>query len=258
MLERSSIVKTTRGLRWLDLCFSRELGDNADMTKPHRLSPAGTANRHLPYPRATVSAVALSFLQLPLPRQDEQGRRQAWSWSLLSSCFYCGFKRLIGRHELRSSFPEASYPGDLVPTEHFLRIKTALLKHRAHPSEPASNALRLNSERHRCCVRLCTLRPGCPDRFQEPEGHCSFLADHREESLWEHTAKPVPLFRYLARTYSERGSTVLDFSCGSGTTAVAVTEEGSKAICIEKTERFFGVATKRLRDRLNQPQELFA
>jgi site-specific DNA-methyltransferase (adenine-specific) len=70
--------------------------------------------------------------------------------------------------------------------------------------------------------------------------------------------KPVPLFRYLARTYSEPDGTILDFSCGSGTTAVAALDEGRKVICIEKTERFFEVTTKRIRDRMAEPQELFA
>lgn len=71
--------------------------------------------------------------------------------------------------------------------------------------------------------------------------------------------KPVPLFRYLTRTYSEAGATVLDFSCGSATTAIAALDEGRKPICIEKTERFFEVSKARIEDHLRAKQEaLFA
>jgi site-specific DNA-methyltransferase (adenine-specific) len=58
--------------------------------------------------------------------------------------------------------------------------------------------------------------------------------------------KPVDLFRYLIRTYSDLGMTVLDFACGSGTTAVAAVQEGRKCVCIEKEQRFVEVSISRL------------
>ena len=60
--------------------------------------------------------------------------------------------------------------------------------------------------------------------------------------------KPVDLFRYLIRTYSNPGSTILDFACGSGTTAVAAMREGRNFVCIEKEERFVMTARKRVMD----------
>jgi site-specific DNA-methyltransferase (adenine-specific) len=60
------------------------------------------------------------------------------------------------------------------------------------------------------------------------------------------TQKPVPLFRYLVRTYSNPGDTVLDNCMGSGTTGVAAIEEGREFIGIENDERYFSTACERL------------
>ena len=48
------------------------------------------------------------------------------------------------------------------------------------------------------------------------------------------TQKPVALFEYLIRTYTNPGETILDNCSGSGTTAVAAINTGRRFICIEK------------------------
>ena len=68
--------------------------------------------------------------------------------------------------------------------------------------------------------------------------------------------KPVDLFRYLIRTYSNTGSAVLDFTCGSGTTAAAAQAEGRKFICIEKEKWFIDVTRKRVEWRTSQPLQM--
>jgi site-specific DNA-methyltransferase (adenine-specific) len=82
------------------------------------------------------------------------------------------------------------------------------------------------------------------------------LPDQRVPSSWQKfntevglhpQQKPVDLFRYLIRTYSNPGMTVLDFSCGSGTTAIAALREGRKYVCIEKEPRFFDVTKERIK-----------
>jgi site-specific DNA-methyltransferase (adenine-specific) len=50
------------------------------------------------------------------------------------------------------------------------------------------------------------------------------------------TQKPVELMRYLIRTYTNEGDTVLDFTCGSGSTGVACIIEKRNFIGIEKDE----------------------
>lgn len=48
--------------------------------------------------------------------------------------------------------------------------------------------------------------------------------------------KPVELLRYLIRTYTHKGDTVLDFTAGSMSLAVACYLEGRNSICIEMEE----------------------
>jgi site-specific DNA-methyltransferase (adenine-specific) len=58
------------------------------------------------------------------------------------------------------------------------------------------------------------------------------------------TQKPVPLFEYLIRTYTNEGETVLDNCIGSGTTAVACKQSGRNFIGIEMEQEYFDIATK--------------
>ena len=62
------------------------------------------------------------------------------------------------------------------------------------------------------------------------------------------TQKPVDLMAWLVRSYSEPGMTVLDFSAGVGTTAIAAMRENRKCICIEKELRYVEVAKRRIAD----------
>lgn len=60
------------------------------------------------------------------------------------------------------------------------------------------------------------------------------------------TQKPVALLEYLIRTYSNEGETVLDFTMGSGSTGVAALNTGRSFIGIERDEKYFAVAERRL------------
>lgn len=68
------------------------------------------------------------------------------------------------------------------------------------------------------------------------------------------TQKPVALWEYLIRTYTNPGELVLDFACGSGTTGVACINTGRHFICIEKDEKYAADAAKRIRE---MPRPLF-
>ena len=67
------------------------------------------------------------------------------------------------------------------------------------------------------------------------------------------TAKPVAFLRYLIRTYTNPGDTVLDFTMGSGTTIVAAILEGRDAIGIELDPAYFAIAQRRCADAAAQP-----
>ena len=60
------------------------------------------------------------------------------------------------------------------------------------------------------------------------------------------TQKPVALMEYLIKTYTNEGETVLDFTCGSGTTGVACKNTNREFIGIELDEKYFEIAKKRL------------
>jgi len=64
------------------------------------------------------------------------------------------------------------------------------------------------------------------------------------------TQKPVSLFEYLIKTYTNKGETVLDNCIGSGTTAIACINTGRNFIGIEKEQEYFDIATKRVSDHL--------
>jgi hypothetical protein len=72
-------------------------------------------------------------------------------------------------------------------------------------------------------------------------------ADRRAKEGRRHpTQKPVALFEYLIRTYSNEGETVLDFCMGSGTTGVACLNTGRRFIGIESDPDHFCIASDRI------------
>ena len=62
------------------------------------------------------------------------------------------------------------------------------------------------------------------------------------------TQKPVALMEYLIKTYTNEGETVLDFTCGSGTTGVACVNLNRNFIGIEKDAGYFEIAKKRIEE----------
>jgi len=71
------------------------------------------------------------------------------------------------------------------------------------------------------------------------------------------TQKPVSLLRYLLRTYTSEGETILDNTMGSGSTIVAAIQEGRNAIGIERDADYFAIAQQRCLEATYQPS-LFA
>ena len=60
------------------------------------------------------------------------------------------------------------------------------------------------------------------------------------------TQKPVALFEYLIKTYTNEGDLVLDNCAGSGTTGVACKNLGRNYILIEKEEKYVEIARRRV------------
>ena len=60
------------------------------------------------------------------------------------------------------------------------------------------------------------------------------------------TQKPVALLEYLVKTYTQEGETVLDFTAGSGSTAIACLNTNRKFIGIELDKQYFDIAVNRI------------
>ena len=69
------------------------------------------------------------------------------------------------------------------------------------------------------------------------------------------TQKPVALFEYLIKTYTNEGDLVLDNCAGSGTTAIAAENTGRKWVCIEQSEEYATKAVERILNHEARPQE---
>ena len=75
----------------------------------------------------------------------------------------------------------------------------------------------------------------------------SVLKINRDRQKDAHpTQKPVALFEYLIRTYTNEGCTILDNCIGSGTTAIACINTGRNYIGIEKEEKYCRIAEERI------------
>lgn len=60
------------------------------------------------------------------------------------------------------------------------------------------------------------------------------------------TQKPIALFEYLIKTYTNEGELVLDNTAGSGTTAIACLNTNRQFIVMEKEEQYFNIIKKRI------------
>ena len=70
------------------------------------------------------------------------------------------------------------------------------------------------------------------------------------------TQKPVALFEYLIKTYTNEGDLVLDNCAGSFTTAIASENLKRNWICIEKEEKYCNIGRKRIEENRERLQAL--
>lgn len=87
------------------------------------------------------------------------------------------------------------------------------------------------------------------ENFQEFTNYPrSILRFSHEAGKFHPTQKPVALFEYLIRTYTNLGDVVLDNCAGSGTTAIAAMQTGRRWVCIEQNEDYANAALARIWD----------
>ena len=72
------------------------------------------------------------------------------------------------------------------------------------------------------------------------------ILEFKKDEKLHPTQKPVALFEYLIKTYTDEGETVLDNCIGSGTTAVACLNTNRNFIGFEKEEKYCKIANERI------------
>lgn len=90
------------------------------------------------------------------------------------------------------------------------------------------------------------------ERFPRSIIECS--TDTQNSSLHP-TQKPVELFKYLIKTYTNEGETVLDNCIGSGTTIIACLELNRKYIGIEKEKKYINITLDRIKEYVNRGKQ---
>ena len=87
---------------------------------------------------------------------------------------------------------------------------------------------------------------GSEDGLRYPNSILDFKQKWRRQDQIHPTQKPVALFEYLIKTYTNEGDTVLDNVMGSGTTGVACKNLNRNFIGIELDEEYFKIAQSRI------------
>ena len=76
----------------------------------------------------------------------------------------------------------------------------------------------------------------------------------KKEKTYHPTQKPVALFEYLIKTYTNEGETVLDNCMGSGTTAIACMNTGRNFIGFEQDKHYCDIANERIQKALAEKE----
>ena len=80
----------------------------------------------------------------------------------------------------------------------------------------------------------------------QPKRILDIPSHNTTKEIFHPTQKPVALFEYLIKTYTNEGETVLDNCAGSGTTAIAAENTNRKWICIEQEPEYYNKACFRV------------
>jgi site-specific DNA-methyltransferase (adenine-specific) len=94
---------------------------------------------------------------------------------------------------------------------------------------------------------------GSPDGKRFP---CNLIQFNTVQDTIHPTQKPVPLFEYLIKTYTDEDELVVDICAGSGTAAIACINTNRRFICFENAPKYYAIARERIQKEkavLTQP-----
>ena len=131
-----------------------------------------------------------------------------------------------------------------------------------YKKQPTYNAIsfRKGRQRHeknnkKCSIYETNRTESFIDEDRKPTTILEFTSANtgsNTNSSMHPTQKPVALFEYLIKTYTNEGEVVLDNCSGSGTTALACINSNRQFICIEQNEEY----VRRSRERIANHEPL--
>jgi len=95
------------------------------------------------------------------------------------------------------------------------------------------------------------------DGLRYPRTVQYFKTAESEGRVYHPTQKPIALFEYLIKTYTDENDVVLDNCMGSGTTAIACKRTNRNYIGYEKDKKYFDIINERLLNFSEKNLELF-
>ena len=90
------------------------------------------------------------------------------------------------------------------------------------------------------------IKGGQTDRYPRSVIKFNVVNTQSAEGYLHPTQKPVDLFEYLIKTYTNKNEIVLDNVMGSGTTAIACLKTDRKFIGFEREVEYYNIALKRI------------
>ena len=92
-----------------------------------------------------------------------------------------------------------------------------------------------------------------------PKSVLYYPRNWRPQDQLHSSQKPIELFEYLIKTYTNENELVLDNTAGSGTTAIACLKTNRQFIVMEKEQKYYDIILKRVADfnKNFEPQTLF-
>jgi site-specific DNA-methyltransferase (adenine-specific) len=97
-----------------------------------------------------------------------------------------------------------------------------------------------------------TVRPSHGDYIKTHTNYPDTVLNFKSERGYHPTQKPVKLFEYLIKTYTNENDLVLDNCAGSGTTGVACYNTNRNCIMIEKEPEYCEIIKKRMGELTKQ------
>ncbi len=121
-------------------------------------------------------------------------------------------------------------------------------KHTYNPQmetgKPYKDKARKRNQEH--STKQTTKKPIINTGTRYPRNKLYFQNDTKSGYSYHPTQKPVALMEYLIKTYTNEWETVLDFTMGSGTTAIACLNTNRNYIGFEMDKWYFDIAQERI------------